>query len=104
VASTSVSAPSSVPAGRVTGTATPVEVSLCGVQYASTPDSATRPGAEPGSALRTVGWPRNGASATALANLAPNSPKLANWARSRMSPNVATSQKAVVPPLPRTTS
>ena len=45
--------------------------------------------AVPGSALRTVGSARNGASLTALANLAPNSPKLANWARSRTRPNVA---------------
>ena len=86
------------------GTATPVDVSLCGVQYASTPASGANAGAEPGSALRTVGSPRNGASAAALANFAPNSPNEANWARSRIRPNVATSQNAVVPPLPITTS
>ena len=105
MASTSSSAPSSAPATRLTGTATPVEVSLCGVRVdvdAGLGDQA--PAALPGSALRTVGSPRNGASLTALANLAPNSPKLANWARSRIRPKVATSQNAVVPPLPRTTS
>src|SRR6266511_3143471 len=68
------------------------------------PASARSAGAEPGSARNTVCVPRNGAAIAEAANLAPNSPKLANWARSRMSPNVATSQKAVVPPLPSTTS
>ena len=104
MASVSISAPGSAPATRVTGTATPVEVSFCTLAYASTPASAVRNAAEPGSPLCTVGAPRKGASATALTNFAPNSPKVANCARSRTSPNVATSQNAVVPPLPMITS
>jgi hypothetical protein len=104
VASTRSTASTPTPAGRRTGTATPVEVSLCGVQYASTPGSATRPGALPGSATRTDGSARNGASLTALTNFPPNSPKLASWAQSRIRLNAATSQNAVVPPLPRITS
>jgi hypothetical protein len=68
------------------------------------PSSATSVGAEPGSDLRTVTGPRCGAAPAAVANLAPNSPKLANWARLRMRPNVAASQNAVVPPLLMITS
>ena len=88
-----------------TGTATPVEVSFCGVAYASTPASATSAGPLPGARLAhgRLAQERR-APVTACANFAPNSPKVANWARSRIRPNVATSQNAVVPPLPRTTS
>ena len=77
---------------------------MCGVAYASMPASATKAGASPGSALTTVGSPRNGASFAAAANFAPNSPKDGNCARSRIRPKLATSQNAVVPPLPSTTS
>jgi hypothetical protein len=48
--------------------------------------------------------PRNGALSVTLANLEENSPKLRCWARSRTRPKAAMSQKAVDPPLPRTTS
>ncbi len=102
VASCSISAPSA--ATRSTSTATPVEVSLCGVAYTSTPSSALRYAAEPGSAVTTVGSDRCGAIRMAFANLEPNSPKLAVWALSSTRPKTATSQNAVVPPTPRTTS
>ena len=42
--------------------------------------------------------------AAAAANLEENSPKVRCWLRRSMRPNVATSQKTVVPPLPSTTS
>ena len=58
----------------------------------------------PGSDVMIVGSPRCGASLAAAANLEPNSPKDRNCARSSISPNVAASQNAVDPPLPRTTS
>ena len=68
------------------------------------PASATLTGAVPGSDLMIVGSPRNGASLAAEANLAENSPKLRCWERSLIRQKVAMSQKAVAPPLPRTTS
>ena len=78
VASMIMSESASAPATRMGGMATPVEVSLCGVQYASMPASATNAGAVPGSDLQMVGSPRKGAALTPLANFAPNSPKVRN--------------------------
>src|SRR5215468_10689037 len=104
VASMSTSASSSAPAGRRTGAITPVEVSLCAQAYASTPASARGSGLVPGAELITVGAPRNGAPLTTVTNLAENSPNDRCWARSRISPNAAMSQNAVLPPLPSTTS
>ncbi len=51
-----------------------------------------------------VGSPRCGAAATPDANLDENSPKLRCWLRSSISPKIAASQNAVVPPLPSRTS
>ncbi len=62
------------PSGRCTGTATPVEVSLCAQAMTSTDGSDCGSGALPGSALTTIGSPTNGFLATAEANLALNSP------------------------------
>ena len=73
VASMTTSAPSD-PAGRCTGTATPVEVSLCAQAMTSTDGSDCGFGALPGSALTMIGSPTNGFLATAEANLALNSP------------------------------
>jgi len=50
------------------------------------------------------GSSRWGAAAEAAANFDENSPKLRCWLLVSMRPNVAASQKQVVPPLPRTTS
>ena len=83
---------------------TPVEVSLCGQAYASTPGSGRTDGALPGSALIKTGSARNGAPAVTSANFEPNSPKARCSDRSRTSPYAAASQKAVAPPLPSTTS
>ena len=62
------------PAGRRTGTATPVDVSLWAQAMTSTDGSDWGFGALPGSALMTIGSPTNGFLATAEANLALNSP------------------------------
>ena len=83
---------------------TPVEVSLCGHAYTSTPASAVGEARVPGSALTIVESPRNGAFWVTEPNFAENSPKLRCWARSRTRPNAAMSQNAVEPPLPRTIS
>ena len=98
VASITVSAPSS-PRTRSTGAETPVEVSLCGQAYTSTPSTGLGVVREPGSALRTSGACSHGAAAAA-ANLPPNSPKTRFCARFSMRPNDAASQNAVDPPLP----
>lgn len=58
----------------------------------------------PGSLLITVGSASQGASFAALANFELNSPKVRCCDLFSMSPAVATSQNAVDPPLPRTTS
>ena len=58
------------PAGRFTGTATPVEVSLCAQAIASTDGSDVGWGALPASALMMIGSPTNGLAATAEANFA----------------------------------
>ena len=68
------------------------------------PASAMATGAVPGSALMTVGSPRNGACLAAEPNLAENSPKLRCCERSLIRQKVAMSQNAVAPPLPSTTS
>ena len=73
VASIAISA-SPEPSGRSTGTATPVEVSLCAQAIRSTDGSDTGLGALPASVLTTMGSPTNGFLATADANLALNSP------------------------------
>ncbi len=104
VASTRTSAPSSAPATRLIGAATPVEVSLWVKAYASTPASACGCGCVPGSEEMTVGSASHGASLAAFANLDENSPNDRCWDLEAMSPCVATSQNAVEPPLPRTTS
>src|SRR3954447_4713793 len=104
VASTSSSAPSSAPSTRRTGAITPVEVSLCAQAYTSTPGSARGRGRVPVADSITVGSARNGALRAAVANFEENSPKDRCWLRSRIRPNVATSQNAVAPPLPSTTS
>ena len=62
------------PSGRCTGTATPVEVSLCAHAITSTDGSDCGFGALPGSALMTIGSPTNGFLATAEANFELNSP------------------------------
>jgi hypothetical protein len=104
VASTRTSAPSSAPATRLIGMATPVEVSLCVRAYTSTPASATASGCVPGSAETTSGSASHGASLAALANLELNSPKLRCCDLFSIRPWVAMSQNAVDPPLPRMTS
>ncbi len=68
------------------------------------PAAGSKTGALPGSDFRITGSPRCGAFLTPLANLEPNSPKVRNCARSRIRPKEATSQNAVDPPLPSTTS
>ena len=62
------------PAGRTTGTITPVEVSLCAQARTSQLGSACGAGAEPGSALTITGSARNGAPFVDSANFAENSP------------------------------
>ena len=52
----------------------------------------------------TDGSASHGASAAAFANFDENSPNDRCWLFSRISPCVATSQNAVAPPLPSTTS
>ena len=93
-----------MPAGRTTGAMTPVEVSLCGHAYTSTPATASGSGRVPGSEVRMSDGARNGAWSVALANFEPNSPKLRCWARSRTRLKAAASQNAVEPPTPRITS
>src|SRR4051794_29669494 len=97
------SAPS-VPEGRCTRAIAPVDVSLCGQQYASTPSSVRATATVPGSALMTLGSPRCGASAAACANFAENSPKDKCCDFCSIKPNVAMSQNVVAPPLPSSTS
>ena len=94
----------SEPAGRDTGTATPVEVSLCAQPMRSTEPSATISGAVPGSLDTTIGSPMNGLFFATDANLDENSPYVKCCERSRIRPKAAASQNAVEPPLPRTTS
>ncbi len=67
------------------------------------PSSASGSGCVPGSDLMTDGSASQGAAVVTLANLDENSPKLRCWDRCVIRPNAATSQKAVVPPLPSTT-
>ena len=92
------------PAGRCTGTATPVEVSLCAQAITSTDGSLCGSGALPASDLMTMGSPTNGFFATAEANFELNSPKARCSERLSINPNAAASQNAVAPPLPRITS
>ena len=66
--------------------------------------SATGSGCVPTSDSMTWGSFRCGAALAQAANFEENSPKLRCWLCSSISPNVAASQKQVVPPLPRTTS
>ena len=90
------------PAGRVTGTIAPVEVSLWAQPIRSTPSSpATTSGAEPGSASMTCGASNHGASLAALANFDENSPKDRCADFFSIRPKVAASQKAVAPPSDR---
>ena len=65
------------PAGRVTGTITPVDVSLCAQATTSTsspPAADAGSGASPGSASTTIGSARNGAPSVTFVNLLENSP------------------------------
>src|SRR6267154_175974 len=103
VASTATNA-SPDPSGRCTGTATPVEVSLCAQAMRSTDGSDCGFGALPGSALTMMGSPTNGFLATHEANFELNSPYVRCSERLSIRPNAAASQNAVEPPLPRTTS
>ena len=68
------------------------------------PSSATGSGWVPGSEAMTDGSPRWGAAATPEANLDENSPNDRCWLRCSIRPKIAASQKAVVPPLPTSTS
>ncbi len=83
------SASSALPATRRTGAITPVDVSLCGHAYTSTPSSATGSGCVPAADSITVGASRCGAFATAAANFAPNSPNTRCWLLRSISPNEA---------------
>ena len=74
VASITTSWPSVASAGRCTGTATPVEVSLCAQASTSQLGSACGGGALPGAAEITTGSARKGAPRVLSANLAENSP------------------------------
>ena len=74
VASISTSWSSVAPAGRTTGTATPVEVSLWAQAYTSTSGLAAFSGASPGAEVMTTGSPRKGALPVTVANLPENSP------------------------------
>src|ERR1700760_4085759 len=103
VASIAISA-SPEPAGRCTGTATPVEVSLCAHAIRSTDGSDWGFGALPGSAFSTTGSPTNGFLTTQEANFELNSPYVRCNDRLSINPNAAESQNAVEPPLPRMTS
>lgn len=94
----------SEPAGRCTGMATPVEVSLWAQPIRSAEGSATGSGALPGSAETTTGSPMNGLFLATEANFELNSPLVRCSERSRIRPKAAASQNAVVPPLPSTTS
>ena len=91
-------------AGRWTGSATPVDVSLCAQAITSTDGSDCGLGALPASDLMITGSPTNGFLATEEANFALNSPKDRCSERLSISPNAAASQNAVAPPLPRMTS
>ena len=68
------------------------------------PSSATGRGWVPGSEAMTDGSSRWGAAATPAANLDENSPNDRCWLRRSIRPKMAASQKAVVPPLPSSTS
>ena len=95
---------SASPGGRRTSIITPVEVSLCAQAITSASPGSRSSGALPGSAACTIGSARKGARAVASANFDENSP-LTRWQeRSATSPNAATSQNAVAPPIPRQTS
>ena len=72
VASITVSAPAS-PGTRTIGADTPVEVSLCGHAYTSTPSTGSAVVRVPAATSRTSGAFSHGALAAA-ANLPPNSP------------------------------
>jgi hypothetical protein len=65
--------------------------------------SAVGTGRLPGADSITAGSASHGARPATTANLAENSPKLRCWEYSRISPNVAISQNALVPPLPSAT-
>ncbi len=102
VASTSVRASGDAPT-RVTGALTPVEVSLWGYAYTSTPSTGSSTPRVPPGVVTACGASSHGALAEAT-NFAPNSPKARCALRRSMRPKAAMSQKAVDPPLPSTTS
>lgn len=68
------------------------------------PCSPRASGWVPGSLWMTLGSPSQGACLAAFANFEENSPNDRCWDLSLMRPCVATSQKAVEPPFPSTTS
>src|ERR1700744_3287297 len=84
-------------AGRRTGTATPVDVSLWAHAMTSTDGSDLGSGALPASDLRTIGSPTNGFLTTAEANLELNSPKDRCSDFLSITPKGAASQNAVAP-------
>jgi hypothetical protein len=91
--------------GRTTGRVTPVEVSLCGYAWVSTPATgARRGGVDPGAHSTTTGSSRWGAAVVTWANFDENSPTTRCWARRSTRPNAAASQNRVDPPLARRTS
>ncbi len=105
VASIAMSAPCSrLPSMRWTGACTPVDVSFCAQQYVST--YSVRSGTQyvPGSLSKTIGSSRNGADATDAATFLLNDPYTPQAAWRVMSDEHITSQNALAPPLPSTTS
>ena len=96
--------PGSAPAGRTISAITPVDVSLWINAYRSMPSRPTASARRPTGASMTSGSSRWGAADAAAANLDENSPKTRCWLRRPIRQNVATSQKAMAPPLPSTTS
>src|SRR3982751_2884475 len=84
------------PAGRSTGTITPVDVSLWAQATTSQVGSDVGAGAVPGSLEMITGSARKGASRVTVANFDENSPYVRWSARSRTRPKARASQNAVV--------
>ena len=84
---------------------TPVEVSLCGQAYTSTPSTTSTSLREPAGGLDARAGASSHGAAAAAANLAPNSPNVEVLGCGvSMRPKAAASQNAVEPPLPSSTS
>lgn len=100
-----VSAPwFTLPAMRLTGAATPVEVSFCAQQYASTPSVSSGRRQVPKSPSYMAGSSRNGAEESEAAIFFVNEPYTPHAALRLTSEQHTTSQNALAPPLPSTTS